>query len=82
MEAQVCNPSVSEAEAGREPQTQGQPGIHGEFWDKLGYRMKPYLKKQTNKTSHPIIQLVGLATWCLFSSDMVQQLHHEDYMKA
>ena len=44
------NPSTLEAEAGESLWVQGQPGLHSEFQDSLGYTEKPCLKTKQNKT--------------------------------
>ena len=43
------SPSTREAEAGGSLRVQGQPGLHSEFQDSLGYTEKPHLEINKNK---------------------------------
>lgn len=58
----TLNSSTQDAEA-RGPGTQGQPELHSEFKDSVGYALWPCLKtqKQTNKT---VIKKINLAGSC------------------
>jgi hypothetical protein len=52
MVAYIYNPNIQEAKAGRS-QGQGQPGLYCKFQTRLGYIVRPCLKKTKTKQNNP-----------------------------
>lgn len=60
----ACNPSTLDTEAGGSPWLQGHPGLHSEFQDNLGYRLRPGSKNPKSK-QNALIPRCTLPTFLL-----------------